>query len=270
MTRDEKIAKALLAYSQCAGYGKIASCPDLSGWGLSPETVRLVEKNPDAFLIAVLFDRMLPWEKAWEAPLQLKRRLGHLDIHKISKMKTESLAKVLGKGRSQKSLVRFPNRMSEGLVSACRVLMIRYAGDARNIWRGATAAVVIERLSKFEGISQKIANMTARFLGLYYGVRFSDWGNIDMPVDRHVARVFLRAGLVKPVSSDTVQRIPILKEAIIHKARLLSPRFPAALDEPAFEIGRYWCTSERAYCDHEPEPCPLRKVCPRLINLNVK
>ena len=268
--RDETIAKTLLAYSNCAGYAKIASRPDLSGWGLSAEAIRLVENDSNAFFIAVLFDRMLPWEKAWEAPLQLKGRLGHLDVNKISKMNIHSLAKVIGKGPSQKALVRFPNRMAGGLVSACRMLMTHYAGNAQNIWQGATAARLIERLCEFVGIIQKIANMTARFLGTYYGVQLNDWEKIDIPVDRHVARLFLRAGLVQPVNSDPVQRISNLKHAIIEKARSLSPRFPGALDEPAFEIGRYWCTSEQAHCNHELEPCPLRVICPNLIHLNVK
>jgi len=270
MTRDGKIAKTMLAYSNCAGYQKIASSPDLSGWGLSAEAVKLIENDPNAFFIAVLFDRMLPWEKAWEAPFRLKKRLKHLDVRKISRMKKESLAKVIGKGSSQKALVRFPNRMAEDLVSACGVLVRDYEGDARNIWRRASAEEVIHRLIKFKGISQKIANMTARFLGTYYGVPLSDWEKIDIPVDRHVARLFLRAGLVKPTGGGPVQRISSLKQAVVQKARSLSPRFPGALDEPAFEIGRYWCTSEQAYCDHEPEPCPLRDICPRLTHLNVK
>jgi endonuclease III len=144
-----------------------------------------------------------------------------------------------------------------------------YDGNARYIWQGEKAAKVIERLKSFEGISQKIANMAARFLGTYYGERFNDWEKIDIPVDRHIARLFLRTGLVPAASGDKVQKITVLTNPIINKARALSPKFPGALDEPAFEVGKYWCTKEEAYCDYEGEPCPLSQICRRLTRYDV-
>jgi endonuclease III len=160
--------------------------------------------------------------------------------------------------------------MADTLISACQLLRDRYNGNARNIWRTDSARQIIERLSEFKGVSQKLANMGTRFLGIYYGVPLTDWNKIDLPVDRHVARVFLRTGLIKPKNQATVQPVAVFRDAIIQKARLLSPAFPAALDEPAFDVGRYWCRPENPYCEDSKEPCPLHKSCPRLIDLDVK
>ncbi len=44
------------------------------------------------------------------------------------------------------------------------------------------------------------------------------------------------------------------------KARELVPRFPGALDEPAFVVGMRWCTAAKARCNEE-EACPLASVC---------
>ena len=66
------------------------------------------------------------------------------------------------------------------------------------------------------------------------------------------------------INTDTLD-----KDAIIDKARALVPKYPGALDEPAFEIGRWWCTAKIAYCDDSEEPCPLTKVCPKLTRFAV-
>jgi hypothetical protein len=48
-----------------------------------PDANDLLNRDAFAFLLGVIFDQSVPYELAWRAPLELKRRLGHLDPHRI-------------------------------------------------------------------------------------------------------------------------------------------------------------------------------------------
>ena len=267
---NNSIAKAMLVYSPCPTFRKKSRQPDFKGWELPEATIRFLKREPNAFLFGAIFDRMVPYEKAWNTPRLLRDRLGHLDVSRISRMPVVDLAKMIGHSSSQIALVRFPNTMSRCIISASKRLVSKYRGDASNIWeKPPEVSSVLRKLQEFEGISQKIANMTVRLLVTYYGVALKGSNNIDVAVDRHVARVFLRSGLVSPSSAGHMQRIASMRESIIERARELVPKYPGALDDPAFEIGRDWCTAEEAYCDYPGEPCPLSKVCRKLTRFGV-
>ena len=259
MDRSKKIAKAMLKYRPCPDFEELAGKADLSNWGLTRATRILLEKNPNAFLIGGVFDLGINAEDAWERPLLLSQRLGHLDVHRIAKLSEKQMQRYVGLFKGEISLHRFPAKMSRSLILACKRLVSDYDGDASNIWSGDPgAAAVLTGLQEFHGIGQKIGNMMVRLLIQYYGVKISNWHKVDVAVDRHVARVFLRTGLV---SGWRESRIVDIRDEVIETARHLSPKYPAALDEPAFAIGKYWCTAEEAYCWHEDGDCPLAKVC---------
>jgi len=252
---EGKILKAMLNYNPCPNFRKMLKKPNLSEWGLSKECTKILEREPNAFFLGAVFDRQMKAFKAWEIPYLLKNSLGHLDIKKISKMSQGELAKHL------KSLHRFHNVMSDCAIAASNLLLEKYKGNASNIWSVPEVSVVLDNLMEFKGIKQKIGHMFARLLITYYGVRLIGWKSIDVAVDRHVARVFLRTGLIKVKSGISKYPIGEIKDAVIQKARELFPKYPGALDEPAFRIGREWCNANRAYCDYKGDPCPLTKVC---------
>lgn len=232
----------------------------LDDWGLSREVAGLILEDPNAFLIGSLFDYLIPFRKAWGAPLELKRRLGHLDVARIAGMDVHALQQHIKGDTAGASLHRFPRILAQRLVFACSRLVANYGGNAAHIWKnGSSAAVVVAKLEEFEGISQKLSNMTVRILGTWCGVQLTDWNKIDIAVDRHVERVFQRTGLV-PVSSQAI------KSLIIQTARTLCPDFPGKLDDPTFRIGEKWCRSDSPLCDTivEGQKCPLSKVCPRV------
>lgn len=262
----ETIAAGMLAYIPPPLPRKSPGRPTLAvDWpGFPLEDARFLEKNPNAFLFGVIFDRMVVANAAWSAPRRLAARLGHLDVTRLAGMKPAKLAVYLEARNGEHAIHRFTNTMAKALVAASRKLVQEYNGDARNIWDGDPGArVVIERLDDFEGISHKLAHMAARILVQNYGVVLSGWEDIDVAVDRHVARVFLRTGLVGEQANRTHFSAAELKPRIVETARALSPRFPGGLDEPAFVIGKYWCTQKRAWCTDGKEPCPLAKVCPQ-------
>ena len=262
---DEKaLFKALLKYISCPDLKKEPVKSDFGDWNISKEAAKLISKDPNAFLFAAIFDRGIWAEDAWERPYQLKKRLGHLDIEKIAKMPQDELALEIGPHKYGKgeSLHRYYNVISKSIILASELLLKKYEGNAANIWpNSANAEDVASKLLEFHGIGQKISNMLLIFLIKYYGVRLSNLGKIDIAVDINVARVFLRTGLITAERGKTSYSVREIKESIIQKARELYPEFPGALDEPAYDIGREWCTAEGAYCDYEKDPCPLTKVC---------
>ena len=261
----KKIVEAMLKYTPPPDFENLDGCPNFDSWDdISLDSKGLLSKMPNAFFFGALFDRQVPAGKAWEIPYRLKKRLGHLSITRISKMNTKDLALYIGPYKDEKALHRFYNQMSDCLIFACRLLENKYHGNAENIWSGNhNISVVLYRLFEFKGISQKIANMFVRLLITYYGVKLKGWSELDVAVDRHVARVFLRTGLIDSEKRKKDYKISEIKESVILSARDLSPDYPGALDEPAFEIGKYWCTSEKAYCNFEGDPCPLNSVCPK-------
>ncbi len=272
---SKKIVKKLLQYRPCPKLDARLKKPGFSSWGLDKQTVKLLCQDPNAFLFAGLFDYLIDARDAWEVPRKLKKRLGYLDIRKLERTPKSKLAKSIARNGDSPALHRFPNRMADRVKSAAKKLQHEYQGSAKNIWKRdkPDAKEVIKRLRAFNGIGQKISNMLVRLLVTYYGVHLKGWEKIDIAVDRHVARVFLRSGIIDPPSRKKMYRVSEVRRSIIEQARSLSPKYPGALDESAFLVGKIWCQAEYAYCevddDDEDGPCPLKDVCPRNIDYGI-
>jgi len=255
-----QIVQAMLAFTPSPDFShKNAKAEHLDSWGLGRDVAELILSDPNAFLIGSIFDYQIPFRKAWEAPLRLKQRLGHLDVAIIASMNFDDLYAVIHGGENGKSLHRFNSVLTRKVLSASKKLMEKYGGCAENIWPDrASAFEVMDRLEEFEGISQKIGNMMVRLLGTWFGVHLTEWSKIDVAVDRHVKRVFLRTGLISKGRKLT-------KKLVIERARELCPDFPGKLDDPAFNIGEKWCNEQRPLCDEvkEGRTCPLSQFCLR-------
>lgn len=142
--------------------------------------------------------------------------------------------------------------MPRWILDACRRLLEEYGGDAEAIWSDRPTAEVLEaRLDAFLGVSQKKAAMTVMLLWRNRGVEIERMDGCDVAVDIHLRRVFLRSGLV---DRDDPR-------AMVEAARDLYPRLPAALDPPAWTIGRRWCHARDPDC----QGCALTEVCPKLV-----
>jgi uncharacterized HhH-GPD family protein len=247
----------------------VVKADNLDSWELSREVGDFLLNNPNAVLFGAIFDYLVPYKRAWIAPFELHRRLGHLDPFRLAKMTESRLLPYFQRGKYGQALHRFPPTLTRRIIAASKKLVKEYKGNASNIWpNGTSASVVMERLDDFEGISQKISRMMGRLLGTYFGVSLTKWNKIDVAVDRHVARVFLRTGLVD--RRRGVYSVAEVKDEVIQCARELKPSFPGCLDAPAFDIGINWCTAEKAYCGWEKEPCPLHNTCMRRIHTNTK
>lgn len=236
-----KIRDLLIAYSKLAQQSYLQKMPKT-----------FTKNDGNNFVIATILDQGVSFEEAWESPKILERRLGHLDPDLISGMSIANLAKAI---REPKSLHRFPNRMAGYLKDSCRLLSVRYKADFRNLWidlDSSQTTQIIRRLTEFAGIGQKKSTMATRILWELGPLSNFETKEIDISLDRHVVRVFLRTGLVnKEDSSD-----------ILYVARQLWPCFPALLDPPSWKIGKDFCHRSNPNCYF----CPLNNPCPKFVN----
>lgn len=208
---------------------------------------RLLKNIPNAFLFAVIMDYGIKAERAWAAPYELKQRLGHLNINKIAEMSETNLSRML---RRTPALHRFCNNLARYLISASKKLRDEYSGNAANIWENThNSAEVLVRLLDFDGMGSKKSHMMAKILVDEFGIKM-DTQYIDVQYDTHIKRVFKRAGLSL---SDSF-------ESIILAGRILNPKYPGALDTPAWIIGRKWCHPRKPDCKN----CYISNLCPKI------
>ena len=73
-------------------FGATRGSSDWSAWDC--ETERLVRTNAFAFLIAVAFDRGMPWQKAWRIPVEIDKA-GCLDPARLASMNEPDLIKLV-------------------------------------------------------------------------------------------------------------------------------------------------------------------------------
>lgn len=250
-TERAVVVAALLAYGRQPSSG--------SSYTNNRPAEAFVRRNDNAFLLGVIFDQGIPYEKAWEAPYLLKRRLGHFSMRRLAGSPIPEIRRALRGATEGEALQRFTTKVAWWLRAAARKLIKDYRGDAGNIWQDCwTAGEVIERLDDFPGIGQKKAHMAARILHEERAPHeFVRWQDINVAVDIHVRRVFKRTGLVESAVTSE----------ILAEAARLHPRYPGALDVPAWSIGQGWCGPKRADCGgrqrSDGQPCPLRRVCPK-------
>ncbi len=227
-------------------FGETRSGSDWSA--LDCATSRLVRRNPFAFLLAVAFDRGMPWQRAWRIPVEIDHA-GCLDPARLASMDEPDLMKLID-GLAVRP--RYGSRQgAKTLSDAARLVCQRFGGDAGAIWNGASPAEVEKTLREIYGLGPGIASMATRILRDDFGCFKGQECQIDVKPDVHLVRVFRRVGLVEGDSANET----------IRAARRLNPEFPGQLDWPAWRIGQQWCHATEPDC----AACPLIRVCARRI-----
>ena len=252
-------ASALRRYHDLMAQEAVGKVVDFVGWQADPKwkdanDLLLVEAF--AFLLAVIFDQSQRAEGAWRYPHILKGRLGHLSPRQIADMRLIDLDNVF----AEYPRLRYWRVASARTLRAAEMVCSRYDGDASQIWlRGQPSPKEIHaRFEGFDGIGQKKASMAANILIRDLRrvmVPEQALAEIDVSNDRHIRRVFLRAGL-----TDVDE-----ESAIVEAARVLSRDYPGALDLPAWVIGRQYCTNISPKC----ERCPINEHCAKRLQYTV-
>lgn len=221
------------------------------------EAVKLAKENPNGYLTAVILDQGMKAEKVWSIPSRLaeKPHCWSWDNPAVIKKRGINLIEQDLKGVG----CRYWNNMARFVFDSFSLLITKYDSNAENIWNDCpTSEQMYERFIEFKGIGQKKASMAVNILVRDCNVIVNDITGIDVSYDKHVRQVFLRSGIAEYDN----------REHILEVARRENPRYPGALDKPAWYIGRSWCFNHNPDC----HICPLgvSNVCAKKVEIVVK
>jgi uncharacterized HhH-GPD family protein len=138
------------------------------------EANELLSRNALALLIAMLLDQQVPFERAFSAPRDLVRRLGHEPTaEELASSDPEALAAVFSE---RPALHRFPKAMAARTQELARLVVAEYDGDAAALWTTASSgAELLKRVSALPGFGEVKAKIFVALLGKQLGVRPSGW-----------------------------------------------------------------------------------------------
>lgn len=248
-SRQKTIARALRDYSR-----------SLSQWAKwSGKNTKMRPNTANSFLLGVMFDRSIPWERAWDAASWMCDSIGDPEDvasvwRALADMDPTRLRGFLRYGYGGKAFHRHYKTFARLLPLAAKHMLANYGGDPRKIWNNQRDVnKVRSRLDSVPTIGPGLARMAVLILAREHGRLGGKKARqqLDPKPDVHVHRVFQRSGLVPKKSSW---------ESIVMVARKLAPDFPGSLDAPAWEIGKSWCRPTRPKC----KSCPLTTSCPRV------
>jgi len=152
---------------------------------------RFLVSEPLALLIGFALDQQVTVQKAFAGPLELRRRVGHLDAARIAAMDPAELEQVF---RTPPALHRFPGNMAGRVRELCRVIAEEYANDARRVWTEARDGRDLERrLLALPSIGPMKARALIAIVGRRLGVKPPGWeevaptvptlGDVESPED---------------------------------------------------------------------------------------
>ena len=152
------------------------SAPDLLPWTGDDEANRLLAHDPNALLIGFALDQQVTVQKAFAGPMELRRRLGHLDPARIAATDPNELAEVF---RAKPALHRFPGAMAERVQALCADISQRFGGDGGRVWsEAATGQELVERIGSLPGFGDmKVRSLTATLIK-QFDVRPPGWEKV--------------------------------------------------------------------------------------------
>lgn len=217
------------------------------GYSKSEEANRFVFENPLAFVLGLIFDQSISSDLAWESPMLLSKRLGHLDVNKISLTGKEELTDII---RTKRSLHRYPSVVAKYIISSCVEIVSQFNGDASNIWLSKDINLAKKNFLQMKGIGEKKANLAILMLARDGKVQFDNIEGLPLALDVHLKRVLKRSGLFDVDTKDGVSDL----HACFKQEK---SDFPALLGTPIWIIGRKYCHKTVPQCS----VCPLDKKC---------
>jgi uncharacterized HhH-GPD family protein len=141
---------------------------------VEPEANELLSRSPLALLIAMLLDQQVTLEKAFSAPLDLVRRLGHEPTAaELAEFDPDRLAAIFSE---RPALHRYPRAMAARVQEMARLVVEQYDGDAARLWETAgTGADLLKRVAALPGFGAQKAQIFVALLGKQLGVRPAGW-----------------------------------------------------------------------------------------------
>lgn len=124
-------------------------------------------ESANAFLFGLIFNQNQKAERSWEAPWQIKKRIGTLEPKKLSNLPHEELSLVISE---KPALHPFTRRMTHHILCACQLLVDEYDSDARYVWNNKTTSEALHELQKFSGVGEHKATVGVFLLTRHAGV----------------------------------------------------------------------------------------------------
>jgi uncharacterized HhH-GPD family protein len=153
------------------------------------EADRLLVEDPLALLIGFALDQQVTVQKAFSGPLELRRRIGHLDPALIAAMDPDELAEAF---RRRPALHRFPGAMAKRVRALCDFIVREHGGRADGVWTDATDGRDLRRrLMALPSFGEMKVNSVLAILAKRFGVdlpgladelpRHPTLGDVDSP-----------------------------------------------------------------------------------------
>jgi uncharacterized HhH-GPD family protein len=141
---------------------------------VDPAANELLTNDPLALLIGMLLDQQVPLERAFSAPYDLTRRLGHdPTADELATYDPEALAAVFSE---RPALHRYPKSMAARVQQLAQLIVDRYDGDAGRVWQDASnGAELRKRVAELPGFGAQKAQIFVALLGKQLGVQPAGW-----------------------------------------------------------------------------------------------
>jgi uncharacterized HhH-GPD family protein len=141
---------------------------------VEPEANELLTRSPLALLVGMTLDQQVPLERAFSAPLDLVRRLGHEPTAaELAEFDPEALAAIFSE---RPALHRYPKAMSARVQELARLIVTDYDGDPAALWSTApTGAELYKQIAALPGFGPQKAKIFVALLGKQLGVQPPGW-----------------------------------------------------------------------------------------------
>ena len=141
---------------------------------VEPEANELLSRSPLALLIGMVLDQQVPLERAFSAPLDLVRRLGHEPtVAELADFDPVALAAIFSE---RPALHRYPKAMAARVQEVARLIVDQYDGEPERLWTTAkTGGELLKRVSALSGFGEQKAQIFVALLGKQFGVRPRGW-----------------------------------------------------------------------------------------------
>jgi uncharacterized HhH-GPD family protein len=141
---------------------------------VEPEANELLSRSPLALLIGMLLDQQVSLERAFSAPLDLVRRLGHEPTAaELADFDPEELARIFSE---RPALHRYPKAMAARVQDLARLIVDSYDGEAAQVWLSAqTGTELLKRVGALPGFGAQKAKIFVALLGKQLGVQPEGW-----------------------------------------------------------------------------------------------
>lgn len=194
------------------------------------------------------------WKKSRGAYELYPERFTPEQLLKASPKNVEAFVRKLG--------ARFGSTAAKIWVDLSKILSEKYAGDPRNITpQPTTIKEIKQKINEFPSLrGPKLSNFYIRAMGETGLLKVKDLGELDIPVDKQVARFTIYTGVLKLLSEQFVgcaQENPLrslIEEAWRNAAKALGSA-PWKLDEPIWTIGSKLCSPRKC------SQCPVEDSC---------